>query len=85
MEDALAQYGNSVCFHMQGVLILVVMEDALAHNQRVAFESVSHGLNPCCNGRCTRTANLVLFIEKDNLVLILVVMEDALALYYSSR
>ena len=37
------------------VLILVVMEDALAltniNNQRVAFES----LNPCCNGRCTRT------------------------------
>ncbi len=54
------------------------MEDALA---RVAFESVSHGklsLNPCCNGRCTRTF-VWRFNPPHQLVLILVVMEDALA------
>ena len=35
-------------------------------------------LNPCCNGRCTRTKNLVI-VEQITAVLILVVMEDALA------
>ena len=39
---------------LHGVLILVVMEDALAQlmaSQRPSLTS----LNPCCNGRCTRT------------------------------
>ena len=37
------------------------------------------GLNPCCNGRCTRTkSENDFFVELDR-VLILVVMEDALA------
>ena len=36
------------------VLILVVMEDALAHHlMNMMF--IHQSLNPCCNGRCTRT------------------------------
>ncbi len=31
------------------------MEDALAQNQKAQVENVNVGLNPCCNGRCTRT------------------------------
>ena len=37
------------------VLILVVMEDALALLKKVAFIKTNSCLNPCCNGRCTRT------------------------------
>ena len=38
------------------VLILVVMEDALAPADYVVSNvDDAHSLNPCCNGRCTRT------------------------------
>ena len=37
-------------------------------------------LNPCCNGRCTRTTARIVTRVRDSIVLILVVMEDALAL-----
>ena len=37
------------------VLILVVMEDALARSQKQPALGVLVCLNPCCNGRCTRT------------------------------
>ena len=54
------------------------MEDALAQpaHKLVVFDQ--EGLNPCCNGRCTRTGirPMSLIIST---VLILVVMEDALA------
>ncbi len=33
------------------------MEDALALNIKDTCRSLSAGLNPCFNGRCTRTAN----------------------------
>ena len=62
------------------VLILVVMEDALAQQitiMLVIFEGL--GLNPCCNGRCTRTTKLHEGLTQFSYVLILVVMEDALA------
>ena len=37
-------------------------------------------LNPCCNGRCTRTKAIIGFEKFEDVeVLILVVMEDALA------
>ena len=64
------------------VLILVLMEDALAPYRifklrRLAVES----LNPCFNGRCTRTLTKKLYLVTHNIcVLILVLMEDALAL-----
>ena len=53
------------------------MEDALVHDFGRVTLKYKEGLNPCFNGRCTRTsirrhiANLVR-------VLILVLMEDAL-------
>ena len=39
------------------VLILVVMEDALAQEKPFTMEELCFCLNPCCNGRCTRTNN----------------------------
>ena len=56
------------------------MEDALAlPYQPEATVEQTTGLNPCCNGRCTRT-QVVSEEELEKLnVLILVVMEDALA------
>ena len=55
------------------------MEDALVHRKDVVSnQSVS--LNPCFNGRCTRTAGYKRAITAKLWVLILVLMEDALAL-----
>ena len=55
MEDALAPRVSFRVAKNYKVLILVVMEDALAHGQQ-APKNVTIGLNPCCNGRCTRTS-----------------------------
>ena len=55
------------------------MEDALAHVMSVCMASKAASLNPCCNGRCTRTLWVVLLKRNPTCVLILVVMEDALA------
>ena len=56
------------------------MEDALAQKfgskKRKTYKK---GLNPCCNGRCTRTNKDYVKQRNDFSVLILVVMEDALA------
>ena len=62
------------------VLILVLMEDALAHYslQSVCNENLQR-LNPCFNGRCTRTYKKFNNPTGLPLVLILVLMEDALA------
>ena len=104
MEDALALDVMSVCMALKAVLILVLMEDALAQKNMNTYNvTFSYSLNPCFNGRCTRTDfdNLVsvqitclnpcfngrctrtcffqcrkLLFQK---VLILVLMEDALA------
>ena len=56
MEDALVLSQNSVELPYKGVLILVLMEDALVH----VYDSLGNfmrSLNPCFNGRCTRTEN----------------------------
>ena len=58
MEDALVHeqfHSYGVCLQ---VLILVVMEDALVPQLRGMFARMQKCLNPCCNGRCTRTQNL---------------------------
>ena len=47
----------------------------IKHAERRGNES----LNPCCNGRCTRTRHDWSIANTDEEVLILVVMEDALA------
>ena len=80
MEDALAQLDKRRERNIQAaVLILVVMEDALVQYITLKKSSLPLCLNPCCNGRCTRTAIIQTFIDKFKNVLILVVMEDALA------
>ena len=38
------------------VLILVVMEDGLVLFRRWVMSQMFHSLNPCCNGRWSRTA-----------------------------
>ena len=53
------------------------MEDALVLNYIIFIKTISNSLNPCFNGRCTRTVlNYIIFIK--TIVLILVLMEDAL-------
>ena len=79
MEDALARYILNNIIKPACVLILVVMEDALAPMTHDIGQVNTHCLNPCCNGRCTRT-QLDGETASEFLVLILVVMEDALAL-----
>ena len=55
------------------------MEDALVLGSWLLEGEVWFGLNPCFNGRCTRTRKEV-HNEKSHVVLILVLMEDALVL-----
>ena len=55
------------------------MEDALAPYSYKHEGKICVGLNPCCNGRCTRSLLSGAKIDVVQ-VLILVVMEDALAL-----
>mgnify|MGYP001679411659 CR=1 FL=1 len=53
------------------------MEDALVRSIRHHHQTCGTRLNPCCNGRCTRTIKKNRVEDPKN-VLILVVMEDAL-------
>ena len=55
------------------------MEDALALNNFTVTGYLCKGLNPCSNGRCTRTPRILFINHKQGGVLILVLMEDALA------
>ena len=80
MEDALAPPENAEFVRETAVLILVVMEDALAHIFKGVKKDSGGSLNPCCNGRCTRTEFQSAKSSATSAVLILVVMEDALAL-----
>mgnify|MGYP000848690059 CR=1 FL=1 len=63
------------------VLILVLMEDALAQIPVHMIGVIYVSLNPCFNGRCTRTYKWWLGVQITQ-VLILVLMEDALAQKY---
>ena len=58
MEDALVQDLKGFNLTINGVLILVLMEDALVLNVIVALVLLLMCLNPCFNGRCTSTAKL---------------------------
>ena len=55
------------------------MEDALAQIVSLIRYKPKLSLNPCCNGRCTRTKPTKVQLTTSSSVLILVVMEDALA------
>ena len=54
------------------------MEDALVLSNSEWKGTSEDGLNPCFNGRCTRTVTIREFSCSGNTVLILVLMEDAL-------
>ena len=56
MEDALALPSIEMSYtNNRQVLILVLMEDALARSIYGQGDLEVSGLNPCSNGRCTRT------------------------------
>ena len=56
MEDALALVDCDIEeVHKVCVLILVLMEDALAQRSYTKCRFQRSCLNPCFNGRCTRT------------------------------
>ena len=55
MEDALALFKYPDGPRESVVLILVLMEDALARWQFFENLGRTYCLNPCFNGRCTRT------------------------------
>ena len=79
MEDALARHSaQAYTPTATSVLILVLMEDALALIVLLPFIAVGVGLNPCFNGRCTRTRVSALHNSRPR-VLIRVLIEDALA------
>ena len=56
------------------------MEDALVREGWHKLRNLQSGLNPCFNGRCTRTSMQILVVVFLVCVLILVLMEDALVL-----
>ena len=62
------------------------MEDALAPRaQKADFRTHNRRLNPCFNGRCTRTVEFNRMNLQLQAVLILVLMEDALAQTYKKH
>ena len=78
MEDGLVPTVKDWMEGVANVLILVVMEDGLVRRQQLLQRMLFASLNPCCNGRWSRTPDsekLVKFLIR---VLILVVMEDGL-------
>ena len=67
MEDALALKAQvKEQMRQFGVLILVLMEDALAQFvTEPVLDEYGMRLNPCFNGRCTRTRKALSTIRKD--------------------
>ena len=60
MEDALVRLSlKTASLWLNQVLILVLMEDALVLTSRCRERYVKPRLNPCFNGRCTRTSYAV--------------------------
>ena len=55
MEDALVRNVVQGKAANDWVLILVLMEDALVQSWNLSFGVMTACLNPCFNGRCTRT------------------------------
>ena len=77
MEDGLVLLMTPLKSSTRKVLILVVMEDGLVLDVKNEPEKLKDGLNPCCNGRWSRTYSKFTNRSLRN-VLILVVMEDGL-------
>ena len=60
------------------------MEDALVLVDKKRLAELKISLNPCFNGRCTRTITATAANEVEMQVLILVLMEDALVPHVTS-
>ena len=80
MEDALAQEVKAQVVDQLKSLNPCCNGRCTRTNDKKKIGSKIQSLNPCCNGRCTRTNRFVPAYVKSHNVLILVVMEDALAL-----
>ena len=64
MEDGLVQMGLTVFTTGMKVLILVVMEDGLVlSSMKTLLTLVTMCLNPCCNGRWSRTSSWIAIRE----------------------
>ena len=86
MEDALrAGKLFFTCGDITGVLILVLMEDALRGHKCSTGVQQLECLNPCSNGRCSASNTYSVQDFKSFNVLILVLMEDALRVHNQSR
>ena len=59
MEDGLVPWRGLRVSTNKVVLILVVMEDGLVHGTQTAQNTFFGGLNPCCNGRWSRTRRYI--------------------------
>ena len=57
------------------------MEDTLGDETNYRKRSLEKRLNPCFNGRYSRSQNKNIFHKKQEMVLILVLMEDTLGEY----
>ena len=68
-------------FDQKFVLILVVMDDALAHNMETPFVSICHVLILVVMDDALARMTFIPLSNDSSLVLILVVMDDALALF----
>ena len=74
-EGQRLQAGSKDCYRRPEVLILVVMEEGQRHRPGLIRANARGRLNPCCNGRGSKTAIGLPTCSYKN-VLILVVMEE---------
>ena len=74
-EGQRLQAGSKDCYRRPEVLILVVMEEGQRHRPGLIRANARGRLNPCCNGRGSKTITGDLKKACDD-VLILVVMEE---------
>ena len=77
MEDTLGVKEAKATETSFEVLILVLMEDTLGEIEEALKEMTTKSLNPCSNGRCSRSGMIKIFVLLI-IVLILVLMEDTL-------
>ena len=55
VEDVLVHVDDSLLMSIYYVLILVVVEDVLVHENGNEEKANNISLNPCCGGRCSST------------------------------
>ena len=72
-------FQNRECKALEFVLILIVLEFALARDRAYSFTPWPASLNPYCTGICSRTYIFKIENVRPSNVLILIVLEFALA------